>query len=544
MFNSIASIFKRGKPLEKAAEVVPVVNQPQNVYPQDWVRRIPGPGWPVNPTVQTQADKLRASEPRTFQPLPNVNATLTPRLGYGLMSFADLRDYSTVPEVALCIRIITEELKTFTPVIKDGNGVTVQKAATVSTRTKDGRLRKTVMDYNDVQRLEGVEWMTRRPDGQMRWANWLSRVIYNVMVYDANALYRQRDEYGRVTGLMPVDGSTIFCIVDDRSNRPEPPAPAYQQIIWGRPENNYTSFDLHYTARRQRINAPYGTSFIEDALPAIQLLSNWWEFNKLWYQVGSNPAREYSAPPGWTPNQIFDYMDALNERYAGNLAARQQAHIYPDGFKVIADRSTNQGPGSSGDSARQAAFEMVAFAAGIPPSELGKAPGEGLGGKGYAEAGESIFFRMGLAPVIAEIKQAFDDALSMWGYSGYSWELEFPGESIDPDSEEEKQIKRWQAGLQTRRETQMQLGLVADETERGNVYSGEAAKPVDAPADTIKVVPSAEAQDTVVVKGQGMAKMLDVTDPPPHLTSKLQAALEQYFAELASSVDKEVSRNA
>ena len=114
------------RPGSGQAAMTPVARQ--NVYqperndvPDKWSNTFLGPGAPMQPMNVITREK----EPRTFQYNPQVNMTISPRLAYGLTAFADLKNYAeNVPEVAKCIRLLTEELKTFVPrLVTDNNEV-------------------------------------------------------------------------------------------------------------------------------------------------------------------------------------------------------------------------------------------------------------------------------------------------------------------------------------------------------------------------------------------------------------------------------------
>src|SRR5260221_8212598 len=84
--------------------------------------------------------------------------------------------------------------------------------------------------------------------------------------------------------LWVLDGSTIKPLLDESGGRPEAPAPAYQQILYGFPRGEYTpqtfarddgtkvtpgaiqAGQLIYRRRVERTWTPYGFSSTEQAL--------------------------------------------------------------------------------------------------------------------------------------------------------------------------------------------------------------------------------------------------------------------------------------
>ncbi len=62
-----------------------------------------------------------------------------------------------------------------------------------------------------------------------------SRPLEDVLVLDAAAFEVRKTRGGTITALDIIDGSTIKVLIDDTGRMPQPPAPAYEQVIHGRP---------------------------------------------------------------------------------------------------------------------------------------------------------------------------------------------------------------------------------------------------------------------------------------------------------------------
>ncbi len=488
-----------------------------NNVPGSWSRQWMGPGRPfVFNEGMTFSDQEKEMEPRAFQYIASVNSTISPRLAYSLMSFAELKWFaSNVPEVALCLRLPTEELKSFIPTIVDD-------------------------DDNKVD-IPELQWMTERPDRVNPWPVWLSRFLYNVLVYDAPALYKMRasrsaskagelnkraslvnlqdgegvipmvswhcQECGEnnyfdytandlqkcvhcesdmprsiykdiahddavdhrivespIVGLRIIDGSTIFSVIDERGEQPQPPAPAFTQVIWGVPRMYLNTNQLWYRPRHLRPDAPYGRTFIEDALPAVKLLSQLWEYEGDKYLIGNIPEMGLTAPADWkSAEQILEFEEAFNSRMAGNTKERAgRIRFFPSGTATLVTKEM-----TFNRETYDAASNAVRIAAGIPKSEVGEAPEGMLGGKGFAEAMTSGFYRMCISPLITFVEGAFNEAIEENGYQGVYFKLKFPNESIDPEKEETKFATRFTSGGITRDEYRESIGLGAMGGEEG-----------------------------------------------------------------------------
>lgn len=400
-----------------------------------------GPGAPVSPLLGYY-DRLREAEPRTFQYIPGVNATIVPRMGYGLPAFADLKRWAeVVPEVAHIVRMIIREMLNFSPTLYDANGDPLQEA-----------------------------WLVRHPDGRSSWSVWFSRFLYNVLVYDAPAVFIRRDHHGRPVALRVLDGSTLFVLIDERGEIPEPPSPAFQQIIWGVPFGRpYRADEIWYHPRNPRVDAPYGTSSIEEAITAVQLLERLWDFEISEYTYGTMPNALISAPATWKMEEIAAYQREFDIMLSGNSALRRRVIFVPEGMKIVATHRPQ-----FNRELYNMAFERVALAFGVPPAELGKLPGEGLGGKGFIRGMQSAFFRQCIGPLKAFVEDFFNDILRQMGLKDYSFALEFPPAELDPAQNVEQTIQLFQAGLLTLNQALARLGM--DPVEGGDVRLVQVGK--------------------------------------------------------------------
>lgn len=419
--------------------------------PRKWNQVLLGPGQPLATGLFTSGarEQDQETEPRSFVYVTNVNATMSPRVAYGLTPFADLRAYAEgVPEVGQSIRILTEELKAFRPVIQRPDSSEISPA--------------------DREWLN-LRWMVERPDRYNPWPVWLSRFLYNVLVYDAGALYRERAEHTHaVIGLRVIDGSTLFALVDEQGEQPRPPAPAFQQIIYGMPRGLYNAHQIWYRPRHLRPDAPYGRSPIEDALPAVRVLANIWDYEGKWYTEGSTPEQMLTSPENWSADQILEFESAFNARMGGNAEERAgRIRFMPAGTTSLSLKDARFREDVYG-----AASNVLRMAYGIPKTEAGESPGTGLGGSGFLEAMQSMFYRMGLAPLKAYVESVFNETLAENGYYGYTFALTFPRESLDPKKEEEKTLGQWEKGIITRNEARRAIGMDEIDGPQGEEFTG------------------------------------------------------------------------
>ena len=108
------------------------------------------------------------------------------------------------------------------------------------------------------RRIKEATQFWRHPDGDRPFGTWLREILEDMLVIDAPALELLKNRDGSLRGLDIVDGSTIKLLIDITGRRPVPPAPAFQQIIHGRPWRLFNTDELIYFPRNKRPGKIYG----------------------------------------------------------------------------------------------------------------------------------------------------------------------------------------------------------------------------------------------------------------------------------------------
>ncbi len=362
--------------------------------------------------------------PRAYQFPPAVNTTITPRISYGLMSFADIQELSfSTPDVMLCWKLLKREFSGLNPHIIHDDGEPCTD--------------------NKITRL------ARYPDGYHGMSVWLSRWFYNSVIYGAPALYLPRDrKTGMITGLVNVDGSTIFTLIDENAAVPAPPAPAFLQIIYGVPYGFASTEQLWYKPQELQVSSEYGMALVESAYLPAMLLNKIWQYQTAWFTTGTMPEYVVNAPPGWTNDQVAAWLVTKSQALQGNPELRTQFDVWPAGFTQMASKSVEFRKDIY-DTAKRELMEH----AGIPIAEVGDTQGRGgLGGKGLMDAMSQQVFRKSFLPAINATAEPFNDVLAINkqecddGEVYHRFEWSFPKESIDPAKEREKVNEDFQNG--------------------------------------------------------------------------------------------------
>ena len=305
----------------------------QQPPPGDWSRTPFGPGAPITP-MGTPYDN---DQPREIDYPVLANATITPRSAYGLRPFAALLEaYELVDEVKTMVRILHSECSVFEPGLGDQNG-------------------------DDVSHDTALERYVRSPDGQLPWDVWSNRMIASAAIYDAPcALMDLRNEL-----LTYVDGSTIFCLIDENGHTPRPPEPAYAQVVHGIPWAWYAADRLWYKPQNRRVNAPYGQPGIEVGWTAIMMLAKIAAFEIAYYTEGNTPEAWALGNDDQTFEQLQEMQRTMNSRMGAGFAERRRLQFMA-GVKSVTVSKRADFP----TILYKQYHDNLAAAFGIPPSEF------------------------------------------------------------------------------------------------------------------------------------------------------------------------------
>lgn len=310
-----------------------------------------GPGLPVIPAA---IDPVRRD---TGRPEPRFNeypvSSNLPGISDRLIPWKVLRDAAAAGGIPRrCIQIRKDEISTL------NWAISITKTAVAQAEADHPGMSRADVE-SDLRKRLGPEiarcstfWERPDPGQDEDWIDWAGKLLEEHLVLDAVAVYPKRN-YGRdLLGLEILDGSTIKILRDWRGGKPQPPAPAYQQILWGFPRgeyladvdedgrilNAYGPDTLIYKRRNIRADTMYGHSAVEQCLEDLDV----WLRRRAWiraeYTDGSIPAGllRNTMESSWTPSQVLEYETALNDAWSGQTLERHRLRILPPGFELEA----------------------------------------------------------------------------------------------------------------------------------------------------------------------------------------------------------------
>ena len=289
------------------------------------------------------------------------------------------------------------------------DSIMVEENVTHSKAAKIGRER-----FGGVISAMETFWENPYPELNRSFNEWITEFLWNHITYDGTPVYCRYNLGGKAIGLELIDPSTIKVLLNNRGGRPLPPAPAFQQILWGfprgefvanpeaendpdkQPKNLYAgpgrngefkTDELGYFKRNPRTWSAYGYSVVEECIPAATL----WLERQAWlladYQSGSMAAGYIEAPSDKIDiKNISAWNRILNDRLNGQTGQRQQMQYIPEGSKVTFAPTNEMRYKADLD---EYVIKRIAAIFGISPQTLGVIPHAGMGGGKGAQEGEA-----------------------------------------------------------------------------------------------------------------------------------------------------------
>jgi hypothetical protein len=273
-----------------------------------------------------------------------------------------------------------------------------------------------------------------------------------MLVLDAATLYPRLTRGGDLYSVDVIDGSTITPLIAEDGRTPEPPDPAYQQVLHGVPAADFTSEELLYLPRNPRPHRLYGMSPVEQVALTINIALRRDMATLDYYKLGSTPDAFATLPKDWTLDQIRQFQDYFDALMSGNSARRRMVKFMPTGFEL---RETRQPPLK--DQYDEWLARVICYAFSIPPSpfvnQTNRATSETLRVQAAQE---------GLVPLKAWVKGVLDEIVQVCLKQP---DLEFAwvgDDAVDPLQQAQTLSLLVGAGIKTREEARAELGLAPE----------------------------------------------------------------------------------
>lgn len=159
----------------------------------------------------------------------------------------------------------------------------------------------------------------------------LRKVIEDLLVIDSPAILNWQTKGGDVFRLKHLDGSLVHPLYDSLGDIPEPPMPAYQVILKGRPAYNVRQDQLLWMPRNVQPGYQYGFSLVEQSLMILNIALRRDIFMLNYFTEGNIGDAAIFLPTGMTDEQIKLYLDSYDAKMADNLKQRRKLQWLPGG---------------------------------------------------------------------------------------------------------------------------------------------------------------------------------------------------------------------
>jgi HK97 family phage portal protein len=331
------------------------------------------PGYPLAPTEPERV--------RLWDFPVGVNTLYTPR-AYEPVSFAELRALADCHDITrLAIETRKDQLEKLDWTI---------------------RPRPTPAPAADARaRCDRLADFWRQPDGERPFASWLRELLEDVLVLDAATLELRRNRGGQIIGLDVVDGATIKVLFDETGRRPRPPAPAFEQVIHGRPWKLLTSDELIYLPRNPRPHKAYGFGPVEQIVMTVNIALRRQAMQLQHFTEGNVPPGLLTAPDGWNAEQIRQFQEWFDGVLAGNTGARTRLVWAPNGtnYQAFAEAPYK-------DEFDEWLARIVCYAFSLPPTAFTRQVN-----RATAETAQEAALAEGLAPLMGWVKRLADHVI-------------------------------------------------------------------------------------------------------------------------------------
>ena len=240
-----------------------------------------------------------------------------------------------------------------------------------------------------------IEALLESPDRVQDLRSWLVAFVRDLLEIDAVAIYTRRTRSGALYALELVAGESVKPLVDEAGRAPQPPAPAYQQVLYGVVAGDYTLDEMDYLRETARTESVYGISRVERILLRVNQALRKQNFDLARFTDGATPLGLIQPPAdlNWTPDQLDTFERAFNGLLAGNDAWRVRAKALPPGSRW--QPLAGDDPLVEFD---RFLLNITVAAFGLTMDELGFTD---TSNRSVGESQQNVVYRRAVAPVVA-----------------------------------------------------------------------------------------------------------------------------------------------
>jgi hypothetical protein len=216
------------------------------------------------------------------------------------------------------------------------------------------------IDVDNDPDVKKIKEFFHYPDGQHPFPVWQRMILEEMYVTDAATVYPWLKANGEPYRFELLDGATITPLIDEAGRLPEPPDPAYMQVIQGMPYRfkvrpgmdsaidplsgatapQFNRDEIVYFPRNPRVHNPvYGYPQVEQLVMTISIAIKAELRDYYYFTEGTLPDAMVGVPEEWTPKQIAQFQSWFDSLMRGNLQRRSGGVVFiPGGAKTTATK--------------------------------------------------------------------------------------------------------------------------------------------------------------------------------------------------------------
>lgn len=187
-------------------------------------------------------------------------------------------------------------------------------------------------------RADKVRKIFKYPTGDrnVSFRAFASKIIEDLTVLDAVAIYRRKNRGGGMYGYLPIDASTFELVLNTDGTVPQPPEIAYLQKIDGKVVAELTSDDLIYRCLNPRTYTPYGLSPVETLILTVTTALKLSSFNLNYFTEGNIPEGFVELPKDIATNtdQLTLWQEKWDAMFSGDPRFQRKLKFLPEGMKL------------------------------------------------------------------------------------------------------------------------------------------------------------------------------------------------------------------
>lgn len=281
------------------------------------------------------------------------------------------------------------------------------------------------------------DWLKTPTGHRSRMRKFLTNIVDDILTIDAVCyeLPRLRNgEFNLNDRLIPVDPSTIVLRVTDTGQIPEPPQPAYKQIIEGKVVAEFTTEEMIYDMLNTSTYSPYGNAPLESLIIVVESALRGALANLGLMKYGNVPEGFLMLPESvaGSKEQVEEWQQWFNAIMQGDPRMISGLKILPEGAEYV--------PAKKPEDMSFERFEMwllqqTCAVFDVQPQDIGITYQVN---KATGETQQDIGKQRGLIPLSNFIKELMDDLIQeIMGFDN----LQFVWANINPtDRQEEIEI--------------------------------------------------------------------------------------------------------